>query len=123
MRTIERLTEKQVRNAKPPTGKSKTRLCDGGNLFLHVETNASGKMGAGFSDTASTAKRMTWGSAASDSVGLAAARRRATELREQKALYRVNPLQARNEQKVERKRKAQQERAERARAKDLQAMR
>jgi Arm DNA-binding domain len=82
MRTIERLTEKQVRNAKPPTGKSKTRLCDGGNLFLHVETNASGKINRRwFFRYGFDGQTHDMGLGSLDSVGLAAARRRATELR------------------------------------------
>jgi hypothetical protein len=117
MRVIERLTEKQVRNAKPPAGKRQARLSDGGCLILHVELCKNGTINRrwifryGF-------ERSTHdiGLGSLDSVGLRAARDKAAELSKQKAQY-IDPLAAPNEQKAERQREAQAARAEKARAK------
>jgi hypothetical protein len=43
-RTIGRLTQKQVINAKPPEGKKQDFLADGGNLYLELRRGTEGSV-------------------------------------------------------------------------------
>ena len=42
MRAINRLSEKEAKNATPPKGKSIVRLPDGGNLYLQASLSKTG---------------------------------------------------------------------------------
>ena len=42
MRAINRLSEKEAKNATPPKGKSIVRLPDGGNLYLQASLSGAG---------------------------------------------------------------------------------
>ena len=116
MRKIERLTEKQVRNAKPDAGKFVKRLSDGGSLYLQATVSNDGVNRNWVFRYELDGARHDMGIGPLHTVGLAEARRKAKELRQQIVLDGIDPLQAKNEEAAERRAKAQAARAVEAKA-------
>lgn len=117
MRMSDRLTEKQVKNATPDKGKFVKRLPDGGCLYLQATVSKAGGVNRNWIFRYERdGQRRDMGLGSLHDVGLAAARRKAKELREQLVLEAIDPLEARNEERAERRAKAQAMRAERAKA-------
>jgi integrase len=101
-RTVQRLTPKQVSNAKPRAGDDSVLLADGGNLYLQCTRGKAGHVRRSWLFRYELdGRRREMGLGALHTVGLAEARDRARALRQQ-LLDRIDPLEAR-------------ERAERAR--------
>jgi integrase len=115
MRRIELLTEKQVRNAKPDKGKFVKRLLDGAGLILQATLGKDGTNRNWIFRYERDGVRHDMGIGPLHTVGLAEARRRARDLR-LLILDGVDPLEARNEERAERRAKAQAVRAEQAKA-------
>ena len=115
MRRIELLTEKQVRNAKPDKGKFVKRLLDGAGLYLQTTAGQGGVNRNWILRYELHGARHDMGIGPLHTVGLAEARRRARDLR-LLILDGVDPLEARNEERAERRAKAQAVRAEQAKA-------
>jgi integrase len=113
MRKIELLTEKQVRNAKPDKGKFVKRLLDGAGLYLQATAGKDGVNRNWILRYELDGARHDMGIGPLHTVGLAEARRRARDLRLQ-ILDGVDPLEAREEERAERRAKAQAARAEMA---------
>ena len=117
MRTINRLSEKEAKNATPPKGKSIVRLPDGGNLYLQASLSKTGGVNRNWVFRYELdGDRHDMGLGSLLDVGLAAARTKAKELREKMALDGIDPLEARIAAQADRKSQAQAARAERARA-------
>jgi integrase len=126
MRVVERLTDMEVKNAKPGRGKSIVRLPDGANLYLQVSRSKSGGFNRNWifrfqldgerdPKTGRVTGRHDLGLGPLHSLSLAEAREEARKLR-QKILAGINPLEERIEAKAERRAKTQAARAERAMA-------
>jgi hypothetical protein len=116
MRKVDLLTHAQVKNARPSAGKFVKRLLDGGGLYLQATLSKNGGVNRNWVlRYERDGKRRDMGLGSLHDVGLAAARRKARELRERLVLDGVDPLAARNEEKVERRAKEQAGRAEQAR--------
>ena len=117
MRVVDRLTEKEVKNARPDKGKFVKRLLDGGGLYLQATRSTTGGVNRNWVLRYELdGKRHDMGLGSLYDVGLAAARRKAKELREQIVLDGMDPLGARAEQRAERRARAQAARAEEAKA-------
>jgi hypothetical protein len=109
-RTIARLKPRQVSNAKPRRGRSAALLTDGGNLYLQVT--------AGTKDNSVSrswlfryeldGRRHDMGLGSVQTVSLAEARERARHLR-QLLLDGIDPLEARRQQRAERRLEAAKE--------------
>jgi integrase len=95
MRKIELLTEKQARNAKPDEGKFVKRLSDGGGLYLQATLSQDGFNRNWIFRYERDGERHDMGLGPLHTVGLAAARRKARELRERLVLDGIDPLAAR----------------------------
>lgn len=117
-RTVERLKQKQVDNAKPSAGKFSKRLADGGGLYLQATRSKSQNGGTNrnwvFRYQLDGA-RYEIGLGPPHTVGLADARDKARKFRQQ-IVDGVNPIEAREEERAERQKKAQALRAEQAKA-------
>jgi hypothetical protein len=87
----------------PPEGKKIMRLADGGNLYLQITRRESVINRGWVFRYEIDGKRRDMGLGSLNDVGLAAARRKAAELREQMALNGIDPLDARNQQRAERR--------------------
>ncbi len=117
MRIIDRLNEMKVKNAKPAKGKFVKRLPDGGNLYLQATRSKSGGINRNWVFRYEfDGRRRDMGLGSVHDVGLAAARMKARELRERMALDEIDPLDARNESRQERRAAVQAKRAEKAKA-------
>jgi len=115
MRKIELLSQMQVRNAKPDKGRFVKRLLDGAGLYLQATLGTDGVNRNWIFRYELDGVRQDMGIGPLHTIGLADARRKARELRAQ-ILDGVDPLEARTEQRVERREKAQAVRAEQAKA-------
>jgi integrase len=101
MRITNRLTEKQVRNAKPGKDNFLARLLDGGGLYLQATLSKTGGVNRNWVFRYErNGKRRDMGLGSLHDVGLAAARQKAKELREQLVLEGIDPLEARNEKRA-----------------------
>lgn len=101
MRITNRLTEKQVRNAKPGKGNFLARLLDGGGLYLQATISKTGGVNRNWVFRYErNGKRRDMGLGSLHDVGLAAARQKAKELREQLVLEGIDPLEARNDERA-----------------------
>jgi integrase len=101
MRITNRLTEKQVRNAKPGKGNFLARLLDGGGLYLQATLSKAGGVNRNWVFRYErNGKRRDMGLGSLHDVGLAAARQKANELREQLVLEGIDPLEARNDERA-----------------------
>src|SRR6516165_2688506 len=124
MRIVDRLTEKQVKNAKPDKGKFVKRLLDGNGLYLQATVSKTGGINCNWVFRYELdGRRRDMGLGSLRDVGLAAARAKAKGLREQMMLEGIDPLDARIEEQEERRAKAQAARAEKAKGVDIRAMR
>jgi integrase len=101
-RTIGRLTQKEVVNAKPPPGRSAVLLADGGNLYLQCTLAADGSVRRSWVFRYETdGKRHELGLGPLHSRPLRQARNRALDLRQQ-ILDQTDPLETRRAAKRER---------------------
>jgi integrase len=117
MRIVDRLTEKQIKNAKPDRGKFVKRLLDGNGLYLQATRSSAGGVNRNWVFRYQLdGRRRDMGLGSLHDVGLAAARERAKELRERIVLDEIDPLEAREEERAERRARAQMARAEDAKA-------
>jgi integrase len=118
VRIVDRLTEKQVKNAKPDKGNFVIRLADGGGLYLQATRSRTGEHinRNWVFRYERDSERHDMGIGSLHDVGLAAARRKAKELRERLVLDGVDPLVARNQERATRRTIAQEARAEKAKA-------
>jgi integrase len=101
MRRTEILTDAEVRNAKPDTGKFVKRLLDGGGLYLQATKGREGVNRNWLFRYELDGERHDYGVGPLHTVSLAEARRRATELR-LLLLDGIDPLTERNEARKER---------------------
>jgi integrase len=117
MRIVDRLTERQVKNAKPGKDRFVKRLLDGNGLYLQATRSKTGGINRNWVFRYELdGQRRDMGLGSLHDVGLAAARQKAKELREQLVLDGVDPLEARNQEREERRARAQSARAEKAKA-------
>src|SRR5262245_6610704 len=94
---VERLTPKQVSNAKPRAGQDSVLLADGGNLYLQCTRGKEGHVRRSWLFRFELGgRRREMGLGALHTVGLAEARERARGLRQQ-LLDRIDPLEARDQ--------------------------
>src|SRR5947209_3875006 len=94
-RTVQRLTPKQVSNAKPRVGDDSVLLADGGNLYLQCTRGKEGDVRRSWLFRYQLdGRRREMGLVALHTVGLAEARERARAVRQQ-LLDRIDPLDAR----------------------------
>jgi integrase len=101
-RTIGRLTQKQSVNAKPLDGRSAILLADGGNLYLQCTLGTDDWVRRSWVFRYEMdGERHELGLGPLHTIGLAAARERARQLRQQ-VLDRVDPLEARRTAERER---------------------
>jgi integrase len=115
MRKIELLSQMQVRNAKPDKGRFVKRLLDGAGLYLQATLGKDGVNKNWIFRYELDRVRHDMGIGPLHTIGLADARRKARELRQQ-ILDGIDPLDARTEEREERRAKAQAARAEKAKA-------
>jgi hypothetical protein len=102
LRTIGRLTQKQVINAKPPKDTRAVLLADGGGLYLQCTLGADDSVRRSWTFRYQMDfKRHELGLGALHTIGLADARERARQFRQQ-IIEGVDPLNARREAKRER---------------------
>jgi integrase len=117
MRIVDRLTEKQVKNAKPDRRKFVKRLLDGNGLYLQATRSKTGGVNRNWIFRYQVdGQRRDMGLGSLHDVGLARARQKTKELREQIVLDGIDPLEARKEDRAERRAMAQTARAEKAKA-------
>ena len=117
MRIVNRLTEMQVKNAKPTKGKFVTRLLDGNGLYLQATRSKTGGINRNWVFRYELdGQRHDMGIGSLHDVSLAAARMKAKEFRGQIVLHGIDPLEARDEEREQRRAKAQAARAEKAKA-------
>ena len=96
-RTVERLTPKQVSNAKPRADDDSILLADGGNLYLQCTRGKEGHIRRSWLFRYELdGRRREMGLGALHTVGLAEARERARALRQQ-LLDRTDPLDSRKQ--------------------------
>jgi integrase len=101
-RTVGRLTPKQVQHAKPTGGHAAVLLADGGNLYLQCTLGADGSIRRSWLFRYQfDFQRHEMGLGPLHTIGLAEARDRARELRQQVKIG-IDPLDARREAKRER---------------------
>jgi integrase len=126
MRVLDRLTEMQVRKAKPDKGKTIKRLLDGGGLYLQASVSKAGGVnrnwmfryqldGSRDPETGRVSGRHDIGLGPLHTISLAEARQMALDLRKQ-VLAGNDPLEMRNDERADRKAAAQARRAEEAKA-------
>jgi integrase len=101
MREINRLTDAEVRSAKPDKGKFVVRLADGAGLYLQATKSGSGVNRNWIFRYELDGERHDLGLGPLHTVTLSEARRRATELRLQ-ILDGIDPMQERADLKAER---------------------
>jgi integrase len=101
MREINRLTDAEVRSAKPDKGKFVVRLADGAGLYLQATRSGSGVNRNWIFRYELDGERHDLGIGPVHTVTLSEARRRATELRLQ-ILDGIDPMQERADLKAER---------------------
>jgi integrase len=101
MREINRLTDAEVRSAKPDKGKFVVRLADGAGLYLQVTRSGNGLNKNWIFRYELDGERHDLGLGPLHTVTLSEARRRATELRLQ-ILDGIDPMQERADLKAER---------------------
>ena len=117
MRFVNRLTEKEVKNAKPDRGKFVKRLLDGNGLYLQATRSKAGGVNRNWVFRYELdGQRRDMGLGSLHAIGLAAARQKAKELREQIVLDGTDPLDARNDDRTQRRAERQAKRAEKAKA-------
>jgi integrase len=113
---IHRLTQKGIEHAKPPKGRRAIMIPDGGNLYLQATIGGNGGINRSWLFRYELdGARHDMGLGPVTTLRLAEAREQARQLRQQ-IIAGIDPLGARNEQKAERKAKAQAARAEKAKA-------
>jgi integrase len=101
-RIIGRLKSKQVENAKPPPGRSRAVIPDGGNLYLQLVTGAGGHVTRSWVfKFEQHGRRGELGLGGLHTISLVEARGRARSLRQQ-LLDGVNPLEAKQQIKRDR---------------------
>jgi integrase len=113
---IHRLTQKGIEHAKPPKGRMAVMIPDGGNLYLQATIGKDGGVNRSWLfryEMDGARHDMGLGSVAT--LRLAEAREQARRLRQQ-IIAGIDPLEARNEQKAERRARALVARAEKAKA-------
>lgn len=117
MRVVDRLSEKQIKNAKPDQGKFVKRLLDGNGLYLQATLSKTGGVNRNWVFRYELdGQRRDMGIGSLHDVGLAAARQKAKDLREQIVLKGIDPLETRNDEKAQRRAERQAKRAEKAKA-------
>jgi integrase len=102
-RRIGRLSPKQVANAKPKGGREAALLADGGNLYLQCTLGADGSVRRSWLFRYERdGRRREMGLGPLHTIGLGEARDKARSLRQQ-ILDDIDPLEARRQQRAERR--------------------